>query len=57
VLKQWWTRETANTDVSGRCTVRAFLGQYGVEVNARGAKQTADVTVSRGGTAITVALP
>jgi endo-1,4-beta-xylanase len=57
VLNQWWTDETTETDADGQATIRAFLGEYALEVYHRGELKTiSPVKLSAEGQEITVKL-
>lgn len=56
---EWWTDALCETDESGECTVRAFLGDHAVEVEHAGFTGQATVSLDQAGGAatVTVAVP
>ncbi|MFA4945819.1 MAG: endo-1,4-beta-xylanase [Lentisphaeria bacterium] len=40
VFKQWWTKADLTTSAEGRCTLRAFYGDYEIRATAGGKEQT-----------------
>jgi endo-1,4-beta-xylanase len=56
VTKEWKTDTTIASDTSGNAGVRAFLGEYAIEVRAGGKTKTAMATLSKDGTTVTVTL-
>ncbi len=56
VLNRWWTREKGRTDARGSYSVRGFLGKYAVEVRAAGQTRTAEVSLEREGSQLTVVM-
>ncbi|MGB7325409.1 MAG: endo-1,4-beta-xylanase [Rubripirellula sp.] len=57
VANQWWTDETAETDESGKCQVRGFLGDYEVTAESEGTSVTYSVTLQREGNQIRIQIP
>ncbi|MGB7343799.1 MAG: endo-1,4-beta-xylanase [Pirellulaceae bacterium] len=56
VANQWWTDETNQTDASGKCHTRGFLGDYQASVMDRGKTATVDFTLQREGNQILLQL-
>ena len=54
VTQTWWTDETLTTDASGTATVRAFLGDYIVDLQYPGKLLQTKLSHARGGTKIIV---
>jgi GH35 family endo-1,4-beta-xylanase len=52
VFRQWWTRESATADTSGKCAVPAFFGTHRVTVDG----QSADVVLAKSDRTVTVKL-
>lgn len=57
VFRQWWTNATARAGDDGSCSVRGFLGDYEVTVEAGGKRETVPAKLAKGGTEITVRIP
>ena len=56
VFNRWWTDVTMRTDGQGLVTVRAFKGDYEVEVKAGERTATRPVTLTSGGAAVMITL-
>ena len=54
VLRDWWTDETAITNIDGEATIRGFLGEHEVSVTVAGETSTAMATLEHGGSTLTV---
>ena len=54
VRRDWWTDETALTDIDGKATIRVFLGDHAVSVTVAGETSTAMATHEHGGSTMTV---
>ena len=56
VLKDWWTDVHGETDATGTCTTRGFLGDYRITVKQNGVEKTQDVPLTHEGNRLTVVL-
>jgi len=56
VFKQWWTNAKGATGADGRFQVRGFLGEYEVEAEHDGRRQTAKATLKPGRAAVGIEL-
>ncbi len=56
VQHQWWTDAKLQTDASGQCKTRGFLGDYEITVVAGGKTKTAPFTLTKSDTGLTVKL-
>jgi hypothetical protein len=57
VTKEWKTDTTITSDASGNAGVRAFLGQYAIDVSAGGKTTSATATLGKDGATVTVTIP
>ncbi|NIM07453.1 MAG: 1,4-beta-xylanase [Armatimonadetes bacterium] len=46
---EWWTQATALTDKAGRCSVRAFHGDYEIKARLGGKRKTVKFHLTKGG--------
>jgi hypothetical protein len=49
VFKRWWTNADGKTGAQGTFATRGFLGDYEIEVKARGKSKTVRVTLPKDG--------
>jgi GH35 family endo-1,4-beta-xylanase len=52
VFKDWWTEATGRTNAAGRFTTRGFLGDYLISAGLGNQRASANVSLTRTGTAI-----
>ncbi len=57
VFREWWTRAEAQAGDDGSCSVRGFLGDYEVTVEAGGKRETVPAKLVKDGTVVTVRIP
>ncbi len=56
VFKKWWTDSTGKTDAKGTYSVRGFMGDYEITVEANGKKQVQKAVLPKDGSSIKVVL-
>ncbi|WP_246151685.1 endo-1,4-beta-xylanase [Rubripirellula reticaptiva] len=57
VASQWWTDETSETDIAGKCRVRGFFGEYEITAEKDGASKMVHVTATSDGTVVQIQIP